>query len=45
MTPVLLSVFTEFGAYQQYCFGSLGYRTFAKLHRVALGEFRFWYDC
>ena len=45
MTPVLLSVCSEFGVYQQYCYGSLKYRTFAKLHRVALGEFCFWFDC
>ena len=42
---VFLSVCSESGLYQQYCLGSLEYNTCAKLHRVALGEFRFRHDC
>ena len=42
---MLLCVFNEFGQYQQYWFGLLEWRTLAKLHTVALGEFRFLYDC
>ena len=37
---VFHSVCSEFELYQQYCFGSLEYKTFPNLQRVALGELR-----